>query len=292
MEDVDWETIRRVTKSLPVRQRATKAKYTYRWNYTKVQGHLFEEEDNDLCPLCSEVRETNSHMLRCECEAMVTHRTEAIEAYKEELEKIGTNEEITRLMLRFITSDQEVTCTGNDNSVCGAKLRETLERQKYIGGANFELGWWTEGWKELHDKFRSQGSHSKYSGDKWAPRAQKALWRYVLSHWTHRNSLVNGKDESKRRHIERQRIEQMVREKYGERPQVGRRKDLFRCTVGEILRKSTHHLQHWLRDVDTAVRVEKRRQERRRRGKHTIRRYLIDRRREVEQAHETKILYV
>ena len=62
MMDIDWETIRRVTRSLPLQQRATKAKFMYRWNYNKVRGHLFEEEDNETCSLCGEATEMNSHI--------------------------------------------------------------------------------------------------------------------------------------------------------------------------------------------------------------------------------------
>ena len=34
MNDVDWESCRRLTKSLTLPQRAQRAKFTYRWNYT------------------------------------------------------------------------------------------------------------------------------------------------------------------------------------------------------------------------------------------------------------------
>ena len=83
------------------------------------------------------------------------------------------------------------------------------------------------GWKELHDSLRKTGHVSKYSGDKWAPRAQNLVWQYVLGHWIHRNGIVNGAKEDEERQIERHLLEQQVREVYHKRPPIGKQRKLF-----------------------------------------------------------------
>ena len=146
-------------------------------------------------------------------------------------------------------------------------FKETIERQETIGGEIFKRGWWTTGWKELHYSHRDKGFYSKYSRDKWAPRAQKLVWSYVLGHWKHCNVMVNRENEEQERLIERKRLEQRVREVYSKRLSVGKRQNLYHRTIEDILTKTSHHLINWLKDVDTAIKVEKRQQERKREGK-------------------------
>ena len=107
------------------------------------------------------------------------------------------------------------------NSPCEEDIKDAMERQSLTGDKNFELGWWTSAWRELHEKMRASGIRSKYSGDKWAPRAQKIVWGYVSSHWRLRNKMVNGADDQEEQRVARLRLNQLVRETYASRPAVG-----------------------------------------------------------------------
>ena len=154
------------------------------------------------------------------------------------------------------------------------KLREVLERQARIGERNFECGWWTKGWKELHYCYRRGGLDSRYSGDKWAAQAQNILWSYVLGHWKHHNGMVNRATEEEETRIERQCLEQRVCEVYKECPDVGWKRTIFQRTLRDTLWKSSAHLKNWLNDVETAIKVERWRKDRKHNRRNIIMRFI------------------
>ena len=104
---------------------------------------------------------------------------------------------------------------------------------------------------------RVSGIYSKYSGDKWAPRAQKIVWEYVSSYWRLRNKIVNGADDQEERRVARLQLNQLIQETYASRPAVGRRQNLFTQLLRDILKRSTYYLEHWLRDLKKQRRWKK-----------------------------------
>ena len=288
MTDVDWESIRRMTKGLPLRQRANKAKFTYRWNYTKTRGYLFNEEPHETCPLCGTEPETNKHILRCGCEEMVEERTRLTEKFKEEQIKIGTHQAMTRIMIQLL-QDTEEEMRHHGHRIDADGLGTLRVRQRNIGYGNFESGWWTTAWKEQHDQMRRRGHRSRYSGDKWAPRAMKIVWDYIDGQWNFRNGLIHGANEEEQHEIERERLEQKASDLYDDRPDVGKRKALFTPTKEQILRKNILHLKTWIGNVEIAAKAEEHRRKREKRSKKTIRYWLVARQRHKRQRVEEPI---
>ena len=282
MRDVDWESIRRMTKGLPLRQRANKAKFTYRWNYTKTRGYLFNKEPHETCPLCGTEPETNKHIVRCGCEEMVEERTRLTEAFKDKQRKIGTHQDMTRCMIQLLQETGD-TIRYNERVRTVEGLATLLDRQRSIGYKNFETGWWSKAWKEQHDQMRQTGHCSRYSGDKWAPRAMKIVWNYIDGLWRFRNGLIHGANEEEQREMERERLEQQASDLYDKRPDVGKRQALFKPTKGQILRKNMLHLETWIRNVKIAAKAEKRRCERVKKSKTTIRYWLVARQQHKRQ---------
>ena len=139
MKDVNWESIRRMTKGLPLRQRANKVKFTYRWNYTKTRGYLFNEETHKMCPLCGTEPETNRHIVRCGCVEMVEEQTRLTEIFKEEQKKIGTHPDMTRCMIQLLQETETIWYDNKHVSLVEG-LGELLARQEIIGHSNFETG--------------------------------------------------------------------------------------------------------------------------------------------------------
>ena len=69
--------------------------------------------------------------------------------------------------------------------------------------------------------------------------------------------MVNGVDDQEEQQVARLQLNQLVWETYASRPAVGRRQNLFTQSLRDILKCSTYYLEHWLRDVETAKKVEK-----------------------------------
>lgn len=277
LRDIDWETIRRTTKNMKPSQRATKAKFTFRWNYTKVRGFLFNEEDSELCPLCNAAQETNQHVLRCGHEKVLENRDDRLADLATALRTIGTQKDMVRLMMTYVSTTEPIPLDLVRYAPCENGFRDLMTRQSLIGDGNWECGWWSCAWKEQHDRLRKNGHRAKYSGDKWAPRAQAMLWEYVRSLWVRRNEVIHGANEEEERQVRRMRLERQVEDLYDGRPRVGNKSALFANSKSEMLRKGSTHLKNWIKRVETAVRVEERRRLRTRRNRNTIRRWLVQR---------------
>ena len=259
MLDIDWEIIGKMMKNLPSTERAKKSKFTYRWNFTKKRGCLLKEEENETCPLCGNAPETNEHVLRCCNEMVEENREVAMEAFRKKLRSIGTHEDMVRLMCAYVEDDGPTVLHDVRNVACEDQFHDLVTRQSLIGDRNWEIGWWSKAWSYLHDKLRRSGHRTRYKGEGWAVRAQGALWEYVRSQWEFRNGLVHGRDEDEERKIARLRLEEKVRDVYGEENNVGRRTNLFKEPVEEMFRKGDQYLEDWIRSVRVAVRVEERR---------------------------------
>ena len=115
------------------------------------------------------------------------------------------------------------------------------------------------------------------------PRSMKIVWYYVEGLWRFRNGLIHGVNEEEQREMERERLEQQASDLYDNRPEVGRRKTLFTPTKGQILRKNMQHLETWVRNVQIATKTEKRRRERVKKSKTTIRYWLVARQQNKRQ---------
>ena len=63
-----------------------------------MRGFLFNEEDNDKCPLCGLCQETNQHVVRCRHEQVIHHRINQTEKFKLGMKKIGTDPRILQIM--------------------------------------------------------------------------------------------------------------------------------------------------------------------------------------------------
>lgn len=281
MRDLDWETIRRTTQQLPITERATKAKFTYRWSYTRARGFLFNDEENDLCPLCKQKQETNAHVIRCQHVAVSEHRKEAMCDLKKNLTDIGTHKELRRIMEEVLLEEEGTrdSLMKVGDTLCREDLEGLHSRQSRIGWHNWENGWWSKAWSEYHNCQRRQGLRSKYNGENWAVRAQALVWTYVKSFWIHRNKSVHGANEEEQRQVRRMRVEAAVRRKYGERPAVGR-STVFRKPLHDMLQRSTRVMEAWMEEVETATRMEIHRQRNIAKSNNSIRRYMVKRPRE------------
>ena len=149
---------------MPLQQRANKANFKYQWNYTKTRGFIFNREDHKLCPLYRTEPETNTHVVRCDCEEMVEERIGLTWALKEEKKIIRTHPNMKRLMINYIQELSLITLH-RANRVLGAEeMTDIVDQQILIGEHNFEAGWWTKVWKENHNSLQNNGHKSKYSG--------------------------------------------------------------------------------------------------------------------------------
>ena len=109
------------------------------------------------------------------------------------------------------------------------------------------------------------------------------VWKYIDGQWKFRNGLIHGANEEEQREIERERLEQQASDLYDNRPDVGKRKALFTQTKAQILRKNILHLKTWIDNVTIAERAEKRRRERVKKSKTTIRYWLVARQQNKRQ---------
>ena len=166
MYDIDWETIRKVTNKLPQSEKATKAKFTYQWAFTRTRGFLFNEEDQDTCPLCHQAKETNTHVARCMHEAVKEHQEEATKLLQSELKKIGTHTTVANTMTALLHNNNIFNYTHNSETDKDKETKEILVRQKKIGWSNWEYRWWTLAWNKTHKHQQKKYKHSKYSGGK------------------------------------------------------------------------------------------------------------------------------
>ena len=204
----------------------------------RTRSFLFNEEDQDTCPLCHQAKETNTHVARCMHEAVKEHQEEATKLLQSELKKIGTHTTVANTMTAMLHNNNIYNYTHNSETDEDEETKEILARQKKIGWSNWEYRWRTLAWNKTHEHQRKKYKHSKYSGGKWAVWAQQAVWTYVKSFWINRNKLVHGKDDREQRQVRRLRVEAEVTKTYDEQPNVGQSAALQK-PLHKILQRST-----------------------------------------------------
>ena len=109
------------------------------------------------------------------CEQVETHRIEATKKLTEDLGRIGTSGDVIRLMIQYVQSDDPVFVHDLQNAPCEDSIKDAITRQSIIGDSNFEIGWWSLAWQELHDILQAKDKISKYSDDKWDKHAQTTV---------------------------------------------------------------------------------------------------------------------
>ena len=177
-----------------------------------------------MCPLCRHRKETNAHIIQCQHTKVREHRGEATQTLQQNLKKIGTHDNLQRLIIGLLHTEDTTKFKGVavQNTLCQEQIEELCRRQHCIGWKNWESGWWTMAWQETHTYQRQKGFRSKYNGENWAVRAQTLVWTYVKSFWVHRNERVHGSDLEEQRQVRRMRVEAEAKRQYGEKPDVGR----------------------------------------------------------------------
>ena len=88
----------------------------------------------------------------------------------------------------------------------------------------------------------------KTDGIAWAPKAQLALWRYVLSLWKHRNEVIHGKDYEERRRLRREVMRKKVEAILNDPPELGPSGQHL-LDILDITEKSHRAQKYWLRSV-------------------------------------------
>ena len=78
MNDINWESIKKLNQRLSINERATRSKYMFRWSYTNQRNHTFYRQNTARCPLCNIEEEDQHHIQYCKDKAASKMREELL----------------------------------------------------------------------------------------------------------------------------------------------------------------------------------------------------------------------
>ena len=99
MNDIDWESIKKLNQCLSINERATRSKYVFRWSYTNQRDHTFYRQNTARCPLCNIEEEDQHHVQCCGDKAASKMQEELLHVLEDDLIKLKSHPDLVTLLL-------------------------------------------------------------------------------------------------------------------------------------------------------------------------------------------------
>jgi hypothetical protein len=249
-----------------VSQKCLTAKLIHGLANVNKQNQLYYNA-SPVCPCCQEAEESFEHVLTCHSDLSSIQREQSLQALIKGLQLINTPEKVIEAMVAgteaWIASSVNTIgrvhapTAGSLNS--GDILLTTAFTEQYhsIGWYHFTLGRISSKWDAAVRCYRGQLDNLAMT-NVWATQAILLMWQYMRSIWTHRNSVVHGKDSEEAASRLLQHLHQEVERLYEEfrvNPAMllSRHHHLFTSrTLEQRLRMPYDNITSWLRSVENA----------------------------------------
>ena len=234
VNDIDWDTIERASKTLTIKRKLWLMKYASGFAPTASKMYQRKEWENDLCPICMCERETTSHLFSCQHHSSHEHRMKMILQFRKWLQAIQTAPEIVECFTLFLTAGKNATFTEMIPSNIESNERQILiqqaaRSQDSMGWDSFCRGWLSTTWKKLQQKYLEEKDLTRRRTSRsWASYVVQYIYQIVYEQWEFRNSVVSASAKNKASMSERNKLANDVRKQF----------ELGICT----LRPVDHHL--------------------------------------------------
>jgi hypothetical protein len=154
-----------------------------------------------LCPCCTSVAETLSHVLTCQSPEATANRSKALSLLQTELLSINTPLTVIEAMTHGIIEWGKQQQDPNHpvqaitrGSLSGPDMlltRAFTDRFNNVGWNHLLLGWLSRKWGAAVALYGNKQNDSTFQTT-WTTQSINCLWKYTRSLWGFRNTVVHG----------------------------------------------------------------------------------------------------
>ena len=228
----------------PLTQKPTLIKYIHGWLATKKRRGQEGAFRDSLCPLCG-AEESKYHFLVCSNAQLNTIREAQWKYLTAEVIKHTTNGCCQVFQAGLDTTKGKRPPSPETREGWPLELREAYSSQELIGWDQVLLGRIAQDWEQIarHD---SSGDIQQRSWT-WTKQVIRIVWKYGLTLWQSRNSMVHGIEGSVLI-LDHTRTLELVKAMYSDLlPEVQcNRQDIFPLLEREMLEQTHQSQAAWL----------------------------------------------
>ena len=244
---VDWELLEKSAKKYP----------KWKWLAKHVTGicgvgfmlQVWRHQQHSSCPRCGQEKEKVEHVLRCKAPSATAKWDEAVnnlETWMKEndgephmIDTICTSLKAWRTGLRLPYPTIDIPQI----------VMEAMIDQDSIGWYNFTNGFISKKWR-ITQQAHMKDLRSMRSPDLWMTRLQRRIWEIAWQMWRHRNEFLHN-DGTTIHFQETAAMNREIRNEYeiGGNDLPAKYQYLFHGDVEELIQRSIHLKQDWLRSV-------------------------------------------
>jgi hypothetical protein len=204
---VDWDAYHKAIQRVPRSHRISIMKLSHQlWNTNhqnrKYYGHP------ELCPICTKIPETTSHIYNCQHPGATTYHNEALESLSASLKK-GTPQLLLEVIFSGLTQWQTTDCPTTIKATTNGSRLPLLDSITNAFCAQNQIGWdsfhrghiatlWREAYKQnLRPKKELTLIQREAVAERWLKLLITSVWKYSEYLWQYRNHVVHGKTATK-----------------------------------------------------------------------------------------------
>jgi ribonuclease HI len=261
---IDHDASAKTSRKLSPPDRRRLIQLRCQWLPTNKRLSKFTEDRSPYCPRCSThpdppVEDIN-HLLRCP-ECVPPWSTYISTTLTDELIKHRTHPAMQQAFRGGLThwadgNDTEYVWspTSGDERVL-TLIHAAVRSQNKIGWKGILQGFFSCHWNAVHESLKQtkEGERDRDSSPRtnWSEKVFTITFKYFNKNWSHRNSVLFGKDPAEQRTILRQKLLQKIRNLYKLRDTLleADQRNLFSCPEARLQTGSINEMQNFLAHV-------------------------------------------
>ena len=260
VEEIDWDSIERASKSLTITRKLWLLKYVSGFAPTASKMCQRGEWEDDQCPICMCERETTSHIFTCTHQTSYDHRMKMILQFRTWLQSIQTAPEIVDCFTLFLTAGKDATLSemipSNIESEARTELiHQAATSQDLLGWDSFCRGWISSKWRAVQQKYLEEKDFTRRRTSRsWASYVVQYIYQIVYEQWEFRNSIVASSSKNKASLSERNKIANDVRRQFHLGVGTLRPRDhqLLEQGIRNVLSKDVKSQKYWIRKCEVS----------------------------------------
>ena len=258
---ISWSALDKAHKNMSKARFIWAVKYASRFlptgNHCSRQGTW----DSDICPLCKNETETNSHIMQCSCPlATMERHTKLYDLYQWMIENHG-DPHIAQTIIYTLINGSRTRFFDMVPATALSVVRQAALDQDIIGWDNLLLGRLASSWsvaqQQYHDRLSS--NPNEVHGINWLGRFISKLYDTVHDVWMYRNGIVHECVEEKLNQQELRKLHEEIDRLYALGPAAVRHnhRGFFEEGIEFTKWKSVRQKKYWIRTLQVSVEYQK-----------------------------------
>ena len=199
---IDWENLRKEIKSKRGFKRFRLSKAIHRQWPTMDREHKWKRAPNDLCPMCTQEKETILHIFCCKHDMIRLNRVQAITKFKDTLKRSKTSPILTNHLHRVIQqfcggykiSEISLPDGLNENHILRPISEAFRFQSKHLGYLNMMFGVVTPLFSNVQEQYYKHNSFGRnFTSDRWGRWFIQALLEVTMDIWTFRCNTLHDR---------------------------------------------------------------------------------------------------